>query len=372
MLFGILLGSFLFGSFAFAQLQTGIEYGTATGLGSQDIRMSIMQVVRAALGFLGVLAIIVLMYGGWVWMTAAGNADRIALAKRILINAVVGLTIIFSSFMIASFIIRALSDATGAAGCTPLTISADGCSECNAGGTWVYTPSLPSCVPGGFVNECRVVNITPHGVTERPINTVVRVKFNRTNIINANTIEVYNITGAPVLVPTTFTVTGNLVEIIPITGCPAPAPPAMRCFDANSTFEVQSDDLSMACGGFDLACTLAGECVDTFVTGDELDLAPPTVMIISDQICEGFDNRLRAQVNDDFGLAFVDFFENGSIAGSDNFLSVPPSEIASIPWDITAYAVGDIVQVDATAVDYDSNITNAIPLDFETNRHQIF
>ncbi|OGY47334.1 MAG: hypothetical protein A2840_01875, partial [Candidatus Buchananbacteria bacterium RIFCSPHIGHO2_01_FULL_47_11b] len=93
-------------------LETGLGYGTYTGLGEQDIRVSIMQVVRVALGFLGVLAILIIIYGGFVWMTAGGRAERIELAKKILTSAVIGLVIIMLSFAIASFIITQLISAT--------------------------------------------------------------------------------------------------------------------------------------------------------------------------------------------------------------------------------------------------------------------
>src|SRR3989344_8452589 len=87
----IVIGGFMLGSLALAAtIDTGIQFGTYTGLGSEDIRVTIMNVVRVALGFLGVLAILLILYGGFVWMTAGGNAERVDTAKRILVNAVIG------------------------------------------------------------------------------------------------------------------------------------------------------------------------------------------------------------------------------------------------------------------------------------------
>lgn len=121
-------------------LDTGLQYGTATGLGTGDLRVTVMNIVRVVLGFLGVLAIAIIAYGGFVWMTAGGNAQRIDTAKSILRNAVIGLVIILSSFMIVSFIIGQLIDATGAGegggefSCTPNVCTATCGVRCNATG----------------------------------------------------------------------------------------------------------------------------------------------------------------------------------------------------------------------------------------------
>ncbi|MFA6410808.1 MAG: pilin, partial [Candidatus Buchananbacteria bacterium] len=137
-LFGILIGSFLVGNFVLA-LETGLSYGTLTGLGAQDIRVTAMSIIRVVLGFLGVIALAIIIYAGYTWMTAAGNVEKISLAKKILVNAVIGLVIIFSAFMISSFIIDNLIKITGAgpggsSGCTPNACT--GCHNiCNSEGT---------------------------------------------------------------------------------------------------------------------------------------------------------------------------------------------------------------------------------------------
>src|SRR3989344_5219574 len=100
---------------AFA-LDTGLEFGRFTGLGSQDIRITIMKIVRIVLGFVGIIAILIILYAGFVWLTSGGNAEKIDTAKRILRNAVIGLIIIFSAFAIVSFIISQLESALGIRG----------------------------------------------------------------------------------------------------------------------------------------------------------------------------------------------------------------------------------------------------------------
>ena len=94
-------------------IETGLDYGTFTGLGTQDVRISIMQIVRIVLGLVGIIAIIIIIYAGFLWMTSAGNADQIDRAKRTLRNAAIGLLIIFLAFAIVSFIIQMLEGTLG-------------------------------------------------------------------------------------------------------------------------------------------------------------------------------------------------------------------------------------------------------------------
>src|SRR3989344_5859425 len=51
------------------------------------------------------LAIIMILYGGFLWMTSRGEADRIDRAKQILKNTVIGLALILFSLAIVSFIV---------------------------------------------------------------------------------------------------------------------------------------------------------------------------------------------------------------------------------------------------------------------------
>jgi len=92
----------------------GLEYGTYTGLGTKDIREGIMQIISYLLGFLGIIAIIIILYGGFVWLTSAGNEEKVGQAKKIITAGVIGLVIIFVSYALASFVITQLMTATGA------------------------------------------------------------------------------------------------------------------------------------------------------------------------------------------------------------------------------------------------------------------
>ena len=82
-------------------------------LGAQDIRITIAKIIRVALGFLGIIALVLMLYAGFMIMTSAGEAQKVETGKKILINATIGLAIILSAFAITQFILVKLGEATG-------------------------------------------------------------------------------------------------------------------------------------------------------------------------------------------------------------------------------------------------------------------
>lgn len=78
------------------------------GLPTTDIRTIIARIIRAALGLLGIVLVVIILYGGYLWMTAGGNEEQIGEAKRILKNAVIGLIIILMAYGIVLFVMRLL------------------------------------------------------------------------------------------------------------------------------------------------------------------------------------------------------------------------------------------------------------------------
>ncbi len=96
---------------AFAQ-DSAETVASAAGLGTQSVLTTIGTIISVILGFIGVVFLILLIYSGWVWMTAGGEEERIKKAKRTLINATIGIIITFSAYAIASFVLNAIGDAT--------------------------------------------------------------------------------------------------------------------------------------------------------------------------------------------------------------------------------------------------------------------
>jgi len=59
-------------------------------------------IIQIMLGIMGAVALVMFVYGGFMMMSSAGNASKVAKGKEILIWAVIGMAFIIGSFMILS------------------------------------------------------------------------------------------------------------------------------------------------------------------------------------------------------------------------------------------------------------------------------
>ncbi len=62
-------------------------------------------IINTLLGLLGLFATIIILLGGFKWMTAQGSAEKVTEAKDLIKNGIIGLVIIILSYSIASFVI---------------------------------------------------------------------------------------------------------------------------------------------------------------------------------------------------------------------------------------------------------------------------
>ena len=158
-LFGASLGLV---SFAMAQ---GLDVGTnavnnTIALSSTDPRVIAGRVINILLLFLGAIAVSLIIYAGFIWMTSNGNEDKIEQAKKILKNAIIGLVIILASWGIASFILSRLLGATGGN-------SSNGGDQNNS-----------ALIGTGAIGACTVERVYPEdGQTDVARNTSLMVTF---------------------------------------------------------------------------------------------------------------------------------------------------------------------------------------------------
>ena len=91
-----------------ADLNLGLNYAGETGLTSTDIRTTVAKIINAALGLLGIIAVVIILIGGFKWMTAGGNEEKVGEAKKLIGAGVIGLVIIITAYAIAAFVINVL------------------------------------------------------------------------------------------------------------------------------------------------------------------------------------------------------------------------------------------------------------------------
>jgi hypothetical protein len=71
-------------------------------------------VINLVLSVVGVIAVCLILYGGYLYLVSLGNEEKIKQAKRLLMNSVIGLVIVFMAYALAEFIVLAVARATGA------------------------------------------------------------------------------------------------------------------------------------------------------------------------------------------------------------------------------------------------------------------
>ena len=92
------------------------EVEEGISLSGIDIRVIVGKIIRVLLGLLGIIALGIILYGGYTIMVSGGNADKVEQGKKILMNGVIGLVIILSSLAIVQFLLNALTNKGGGGG----------------------------------------------------------------------------------------------------------------------------------------------------------------------------------------------------------------------------------------------------------------
>ena len=93
---------------------TGAGYSTA---GNGDaIFTYVGLIINVALSLLGIIFLVLIVYGGYVWLTAGGDESKIEKAKQTFGRAIVGLIIVLCAFAIANFVVPAIYCASNPTG----------------------------------------------------------------------------------------------------------------------------------------------------------------------------------------------------------------------------------------------------------------
>ncbi len=70
-------------------------------------------IIAVLLSVLGIIFVVLVVYAGFLYLTAAGDTDKVKKAKTLLTQSIIGLIIIVAAYAIAAFVIDALTDVAG-------------------------------------------------------------------------------------------------------------------------------------------------------------------------------------------------------------------------------------------------------------------
>ncbi len=271
---------------------TASDVATTAGYSTtQSLLGTIGTIISVVLGLLGVIFLILLIYSGWVWMTAGGEEEKINKAKRILINAVVGLVITLSAYAIASFLLNAIGDATT-----------------NSGGSTngsVTTEALSGSLGSGSIQD----HYPSRNATGIARNTRIMVTFKRA-MDPASFIEGYNADN------TATTINASNVAIYPTAEGEGAAITAADVYftedmktvvfdptdylgsaDADTSYTVSLDtDIAYANGDDAFTGSYSGGYEWSFEVSTVVDLDPPTVTGIAPSASGTYDRNITVEL----------------------------------------------------------------------------
>ncbi|PIR94259.1 hypothetical protein COT97_02085 [Candidatus Falkowbacteria bacterium CG10_big_fil_rev_8_21_14_0_10_39_11] len=275
----------------------GLEaVGSATVLGNEDPRIIIGRILRIFLGFLGVVSLAIVLYGGFLYMTSGGAETSVEKAKKWIINGIIGMVIIMSAFSITSYVINRLSEATGVVSTTEG--GGGGGGDGGGGGGGVTGFSVGIAPRGANTPVNAVVQVTfPNGRTPLPTNEYQNAKDN---------IKVYEVVKdgdveSEVEVVGSYDLSDRKVTFVSNGECPVGCE-ATSCFQGEKTYRIKVLELQDQNGSV-VACPnrLQGYCRQVeFTTTNSCDLLAPTVSVIPSP------QQVRVGAQEDFPITAAD------------------------------------------------------------------
>lgn len=101
----------LLASSASAQV-TITNLGETFGLGTADLQSTVINIVQWALGLMALIAVVFIIIGGFMWITAAGNEEKIETAKKYITAAVIGMIVVLLAWAIVIFVVGTTTNVT--------------------------------------------------------------------------------------------------------------------------------------------------------------------------------------------------------------------------------------------------------------------
>ncbi|HCB55518.1 MAG: hypothetical protein UU08_C0007G0016 [Candidatus Uhrbacteria bacterium GW2011_GWE2_40_58] len=297
-------------TFAQTEMQSQMEtFGEIAGFTtSVDITVIIARLIRTAISLLGIVAVVFVVYAGFLWMTAGGDKERVTKARGMIINALIGLVIVLSAFTITQFVLRSLEEATGRI----ITEDPTDYSE-------DPNPSTSSTFYLASLNtDCA------ESVKNLQLQFVFSQRVSSSTVESAISIEV----DGGEEVEGTFTTSGYTVTFTPDAFCSETGFETEHCFSSSTSYiATVSPTILRSTSGRSLSCSSSYPCSYSFTIGADaaIDVSGPTMTMEAPEdegnvYATGENELLQTEAVDDVGVSSVNFYvdsEEVETAGLD-------------------------------------------------------
>ncbi|MBT4722857.1 hypothetical protein HN958_03725 [Candidatus Falkowbacteria bacterium] len=91
----------------FIEIGDGI-YGEDNVINEDSLIFNVGTMIRILLGTLGIALTIIIVYAGYLWLTAGGTEAQVTKARAWITNGIIGLVITLSAFAITEYVIARL------------------------------------------------------------------------------------------------------------------------------------------------------------------------------------------------------------------------------------------------------------------------
>jgi len=342
------LPSLLAGAFvalpAHAQINAGLnQVGAATGLSATDPRVIAARLINVALGTLGIILLTIILYAGFLWMTAGGDSAKVDKAKAWIRNAVIGLVIILLSWAIAYFVINALLNATGQ----------------GTGGVTGTGPGGGVLPGGGTGNFFHLSGRSPTG-DQKQADVVIRLTFS--DKIEASSLVTLKVEPTANGSWQLNKYDSKVAEFHASNPCPG-FPNKNTCFIYDTSYKVTVPDTFKSANKEVIHCGGLYPCTFTFKSGHDVDAQAPNVNI--NTLWEGksvsvdWAVDVTAQATDDNGISVMQWFEADQLFAPDG-TEAPPGPTTDFTatryWDTTGLPLKSTHQITVKSTDLDDNV----------------
>lgn len=93
-------------------INTAKTAGLETSAEKASLPAIVGNIIYGALSLTGIVFVILMIYGGYVWMQARGNQEDVKKAKDIITSAIIGIVLIGLAFAITNFVIGQIIKST--------------------------------------------------------------------------------------------------------------------------------------------------------------------------------------------------------------------------------------------------------------------